>query len=100
MTKNAETDKKTPDLEQLQSLQIQAMATDTRLRDRTARDEGTCVLGAGIVVRDPKTYKHFVLVHAPFQGNVGSYRALKPVLAELRERYPQYDIDWYDGIVD
>ena len=98
MAKN--TKKKMPDLEQLQTLQIQALATDTRLRDRTAVDEGTCVLGAGIVVCDPVTCKHFLLVRAPFQGNVGSYKALLPVLAELQERYPQYDIDWYDGAID
>lgn len=72
--------------------------------DKTATDTGTCVLGAGIKFkffltkeRNPRSSTIF---RAPFQGNVGSYKALKPVLDFLKEEYPQLNFFWDDGVMD
>src|SRR5574343_655363 len=60
--------------------------------DKSACDEGTCVLGAGIkfnfLLTKERTARSFTLFRAPFQGNVGSYKALKPVLEFLKAEYP------------
>ena len=66
------------------------------------RDEGTCVLGAGIcVMHKPPRKRNAVrerLVYAPFQGNVGSNRACERALAFLIES--GVDAFWYDGVMD
>jgi hypothetical protein len=71
------------------------------------RDEGSAVLGAGIALQvvEKRCRKSTarILVHAPFQGNVGSRKACQRALDFLRTRalrdrgIPAY---WYDGIMD
>jgi hypothetical protein len=68
------------------------------IADRSQPDEGTCVLGAGVAIWTKKGKK--LLARAPYQGNVGSYKYLLPVLKELQKRYPQYEIYWDDGVMD
>ena len=73
--------------------------------DRTATDTGTCVLGAGIKLKtvrkgQRKYYSTKMFYRAPFQGNVGSYRALKPVLEFIKKEYPQLKFYWEDGAMD
>lgn len=92
--------KRAPTFNEIDDLLLDARATDVRLRNKEARDAGTCVLMAGIVVKDPASYQHITLVHAPFQGESGSFEALEPVLKDLQRRYPQFDIAWYGGMVD
>jgi hypothetical protein len=66
------------------------------------RDEGTCVLGAGIAIyyRAPRQRKPsiHVIVDAPFQGNVGSARACERALKLLRDG--GIDAFWHDGRMD
>jgi hypothetical protein len=66
------------------------------------RDEGTCVLGAGIAIyyRAPRQRKPSirVIVDAPFQGNVGSARACERALKLLRNS--GVDAFWHDGRMD
>lgn len=71
---------------------------------KQGRDDGTCVLGAGIAAdlippraRNPKRR---ILIPAPFQGNVGSYRACLRALMYLRTVAPSLGAYWYDGIMD
>jgi hypothetical protein len=66
------------------------------------RDEGTCVLGAGIAVyavpprcRKPKLT---LLIDAPFQGNVGSAKASERALKWLQGQ--GVEAFWYDGTMD
>jgi hypothetical protein len=66
------------------------------------RDEGTCVLGAGIVVYAVparcRNEKRIRLIGAPFQGNVASHKACERALAYLKEQgLPAL---WYDGVMD
>lgn len=72
--------------------------------DKTATDEGTCVLGAGIkfqfLMTKERTARSFTMFRAPFQGNVGSYKALKPVLEFLKAEYPNFNFYWDDGVMD
>ena len=73
--------------------------------DKSATDIGTCVLGAGIKLKtirkgQRKYYSTTMFFSAPFQGNVGSYRALKPVLEYLKSEYPQFGFYWDDGVMD
>ena len=68
------------------------------IANKSARDEGTCVLGAGVAVWGGKGA--VVLARAPYQGNVGSYNYLLPVLKEMQKRHPQYEIYWDDGAMD
>jgi hypothetical protein len=72
--------------------------------DNTATDEGTCVLGAGIKFQflksKERTARSYSMFRAPFQGNVGSYKALKPVLEFLKTEYPQFNFYWDDGVMD
>lgn len=89
-----------PTMTELSDLLNHAKYAAAVFTDKGAKDEGTCVLGAGIVLRDPFTGEHARIVDAPFQGNIGSHRALAPVLAELRKRYPDFDLAWYDGVID
>lgn len=89
-----------PSMEELHILLLDARYAATVYRDRVAKDAGTCVTGAGIVLRDPLTGEHARIVDAPFQGNIGSHQALAPVLAYLRKRYPAFDLAWYDGVID
>lgn len=75
------------------------------LRDITAKDHGTCVLGAGIQIsfmeNGRKKYPTTkVIIPAPFQGNVGSYQALKPCLEYIQRNYPQLHAVWHDGRMD
>lgn len=66
------------------------------------RDEGTCVLGAGVAVWFKAPRKRYesikILVAAPFQGNVGSHKACERAIAYLREN--GIDAFWYDGNMD
>ena len=69
---------------------------------KIGRDEGTCVLGAGIAIhvipkraRYPRTR---ILIDAPFQGNVGSRKACERGLALLRAA--GLDAFWHDGRMD
>ena len=69
---------------------------------RVCRDDGTCVLGAGIAVyaipngcRNPQ---QCFLTVAPFQGNVGSYNASKRALEWLKSQ--GVEAYWYDGRMD
>jgi len=69
---------------------------------KKCRDEGTCVLGAGIAVyaipdgcRNPRKV---LLTDAPFQGNVGSYKASKRALEWLKSQ--GVEAYWYDGVMD
>jgi hypothetical protein len=66
------------------------------------RDDGTCVLGAGVAIdvlppraRNPRRQ---VVVHAPYQGNVGSYNACQRAAAYLRMM--GVACYWYDGVMD
>jgi hypothetical protein len=72
--------------------------------DKTATDAGTCVLGAGIkfdyLLTKERIARKCTMFRAPFQGNVGSYKALKPVLEFLKEEYPQLNFYWDDGVMD
>jgi hypothetical protein len=81
---------------------IRALASDKV--DKTAFDEGTCVLGAGIkfmFLRARAQYPHSIfLFRAPFQGNVGSYKALKPVLDYVNKEFPEFKFYWEDGNMD
>jgi hypothetical protein len=68
----------------------------------SGRDQGTCVLGAGVAVwyvpprcRNPVRK---ILIRAPFQGNVGSYRACERALKLLQSA--GVDAFWYDGVID
>ena len=74
------------------------------LVDKTARDEGTCVLGAGIklpfVPKGKISVYYKMFFRAPFQGTIGSYKALKPVLEYLKKEYPQLNFYWEDGVMD
>ena len=66
------------------------------------RDEGSCVLGAGIAIdvlpKRCRLPQRRILISAPFQGNVGSQKACKRALALLR--ISGLDAYWYDGIID
>lgn len=73
--------------------------------DKTATDQGTCVMGAGIKIQVfESSRKKFptsvMLMRAPFQGNVGSYNALKPVLEYLTSSLPELHAYWEDGNMD
>ena len=73
--------------------------------DKTATDTGTCVLGAGIKLKtvrkgQRKYHSSTMFWHAPFQGNVGSYKALKPVLEFLKAEFPQLNFYCDDGVMD
>jgi hypothetical protein len=68
------------------------------IANKSAGDEGTCVLGAGVAVWTGKG--NAILARAPYQGNVGSYNYLLPVLKEMQKLYPQYEIYWHDGAMD
>jgi len=65
-------------------------------------DEGTCVLGAGVcawfVHPRCRTPQRRILVHAPFQGNVGSYRATRTAQAFLEGK--GIECAWSDGRMD
>jgi len=85
--------------------QVAIAAADLLSREDAARgrDEGTCVLGAGVAIwtlppraRNPK---RAILVHAPFQGNVGSQKACRRALAVIREAGLEGAV-WYDGVMD
>jgi hypothetical protein len=89
-----------PTMEELHLLLTDAHYAAAAYRDKDAKDEGSCVIGAGIVLRDPLTGEHARIVDAPFQGNIGSHRALAPVLAYLRKQHPAFDLAWYDGVID
>ena len=75
-----------------------------QLRDLSAHDEGTCVLGAGIAIQvfypRKRIPSQLILIHAPFQGNVGSFKALKPVLEYIKKEFPQLNARWEDGNMD
>ena len=66
------------------------------------RDEGTCVLGAGIacyaVPKGCRKPRQILLTDAPFQGNVGSQRASNRALQWLKEQ--GIEAYWYDGRMD
>ncbi len=65
-------------------------------------DEGTSVLGAGVAIEvlapRARNAKRRVVVHAPYQGNVGSHKACQRAAAYLR----MMDVVcyWYDGVMD
>ena len=99
MTSKTAVKKRVPNFKELEYLLLVARNTDSIHRNRKAQDCGTCVLNAGIVVLDSKG-NGLLLVHAPFQGNVGSYEALKPVLKALQGEFPDFDIRWNDGVMD
>jgi len=67
------------------------------------RDEGTCVLGAGVAVWALPSRARYprrkVLIDAPFQGNVGSYHACQRALAVLQAAGLE-GASWYDGVMD
>lgn len=69
---------------------------------KDGRDEGTCVLGAGIaawVIPKRGRYSRCrILIAAPFQGNIGSQRACARALASLRAA--GLDVFWHDGRLD
>jgi hypothetical protein len=66
------------------------------------KDSGTCVLGAGVCInvipQHARKPRRFVVLHAPFQGNVGSAAALKRAQFILQEA--GIDCYWYDGVTD
>ena len=66
------------------------------------RDEGTCVLGAGIAVWVKERYARNssvrILIRAPFQGNVGSAKSCDRALAYLKEQ--GIAAFWHDGVMD
>lgn len=63
-------------------------------------DQGTCVLGAGIAidVKVGRKERRRIVVGAPFQGNVGSFRACARALAFLQSE--GLDAYWHDGNMD
>jgi hypothetical protein len=73
-------------------------------RDWTATDTGTCVLGAGIciyvILKGKRNPSRMNIIRAPFQGNVGSYQALKPCLEYLQTNCPELGAYWEDGNMD
>ncbi len=73
-------------------------------RDWTAKDTGTCVLGAGICIKvipkGRRSETRVNIIRAPFQGNVGSYQALKPCLEYLQTNCPELGAYWEDGNMD
>ena len=76
-----------------------------RMDNSISDDEGTCVLGAGIVIQVFKSVRHkypfdFMLLKAPFQGNVSNYKSLKPVIEFLKKQYPHLKATYYDGRMD
>lgn len=82
-----------------------AIETASRMARRDAvgvRDQGTCVLGAGIAVdvvgHGKRKATRRVIIHAPFQGNVASYKACQRACNYLREK--GLDCYWYDGVMD
>lgn len=70
------------------------------------RDEGTCVIGAGIAIWRTKLLRtsrtrasaRLVVIPAPFQGNTGSRKACERALAYLRQ--VGVECEWYDGNMD
>ena len=90
-----------PNEKDLQDLAAQAQVM-VDLDARVCRDEGTCVIGAGIAIyaipegcRKPQ---QCLLTVAPFQGNIGSYNASKRALDWLKDR--GVEAYWYDGRMD
>ena len=92
----------------LQGLAAQAQ-TMVQEDAKRFRDEGTCVLGAGIAVQAIPNGsgeaaqgchkpRQILLTEAPFQGNLGSQRASDRALAWLKEQ--GIDAYWYDGRMD
>lgn len=77
----------------------QAMVYEDR---KKFRDEGTCVLGAGIYFSDEpckdKWYRPKIHIHAPFQGNVGSYNACVRAMNYLKSQ--GFPAEWHDGSMD
>lgn len=67
-----------------------------------AKDEGTCVLDAGIAIYCQRPRRRSpdmrVIIEAPLQGNVGSHRACTRALAFLHAQ--GIDAFWYDGTMD
>jgi hypothetical protein len=68
----------------------------------SGKDEGTSVLGAGVAVwilkpraRNPVRR---ILIEAPFQGNVGSFRASQRAIQLLKTA--GLAVHWYDGVMD
>jgi len=73
-------------------------------KDSSATDTGTCTLGGGIKIhifrpryRTPDT---LTFMSNPYQGNTGSYKALKPVLEYLNKEYPQLNAFYDEGNID
>ena len=87
-----------PSKSEIVSMRIEAEELVRTIANTSARDEGTCVLGAGVAVFGKGG--NIILARAPYQGNVGSYNYLLPVLKEMQKRHPQYEIYWYDGVMD
>jgi hypothetical protein len=69
---------------------------------KIGRDEGTCVLGAGVAVdvlpRGCRRPQRRIVISAPFQGNIGSLNACRRALALLI--IAGLDAYWYDGVMD
>jgi hypothetical protein len=69
---------------------------------KRGRDEGTCVLGAGVAIyvipKGARNPRMRLLTQAPFQGNVGSFRASQRALAMIQDNLE--GAFWYDGVMD
>jgi hypothetical protein len=69
---------------------------------RKCHDEGTVTLGAGIAVyaipKGCRRARQILLTEAPFQGNVGNYKASMGALEWLQNQ--GIKAYWYDGIMD
>jgi hypothetical protein len=89
-----------PSKGEILAMQQKASELTKTIANKSARDEGTCVLGAGVAVWTGTGKGSAILARAPYQGNVGSYNYLLPVLKEMQKLYPQYEISWYDGVMD
>lgn len=86
-------------------LELSKITTRAKMHtNQEAHDEGTAVIGAGIKMqlfpKGARTPIAVTLVRAPFQGNVGSHKALKPVLEYIQKTYPQLNAYWEDGNMD
>lgn len=86
--------------DKIKKITLQAL----ELRDKDAKDAGTCVMDAGIKISImyPSIKKPVLvtIIKAPFQGNIGSYKALKPCLEYLINNYPELHPRWDDGYMD
>ena len=77
----------------------QAMADEDAAAIAAAcKDEGTCVLGAGLVVMGPKWKEHRIVSAGRLQGNVAQYKACERAAAHLNAN--GISVSWDDGRMD